>query len=367
MHPSESPNTGWFAVSEGSETTLIQTTDVSVRFKIRRREALMGKRLTLVAVDEVSVRIGENETLGLVGESGSGKSTLGRAILRMVDVEGGQIAFRGMDITSLTNREMRSLRREMSLIFQDPNASLNPSMVAWESVAEPLAVHERASRKERRDRAGDVMASVRLQPHHLDRYPHEFSTGQRQRLAIARAIILQPSFVVADEAVSSLDAATQSQVIKLLLELQDRLGLSYLFIAHDLALVRQISTRIAVMYLGQIVEIGPSERIWSFPAHPYTAALLSAIPEPDPLVQRTRQRIILSGEVPNPIDPPSGCRFHTRCPWAMDICREVDPGESYVKCHLHSEGPQLDGASVRGLPMPAGGNQFLPAVTKDEA
>ena len=313
------------------------------------------RRKALRAVDGVTLTISENETLGLVGESGSGKSTMGRASLRLVRPTSGRILFEGVDITRLPEKQLRRVRRNMQIIFQDPYSSLDPSMLVEDLVGEALDIHERLPDEKRRTRIEAALDEVGLDRHHLERYSYEFSGGQRQRIAIAAAIILRPKLVVCDEPVSALDVSTQSQIINLLSDLQHDLGLSYLFIAHDLAVVRHISHRIAVMYMGQIVESGPSRRVSERPAHPYTFALLSAILYPHPRVQRERNRIVLSGDIPSPLDPPPGCRFHTRCPFAMDICRNVAPantpviGGGEVACHLHTEGPQLAGASIFDL------------------
>jgi peptide/nickel transport system ATP-binding protein len=336
------------AVGSGREPPILAARDIAVTFRLQR-PSLFGPRPILRAVDGVSLEIGRGETVGLVGESGSGKSTTGRAVLRMEPLARGSIVFDGTDITTLGKRELRALRRRMQMIFQDPYSSLDPSMVVADSVAEPLEVHEDLSRQARNERVEEAFRRVHLSQHHMQRYPYEFSGGQRQRLAIARAIILEPDLIVADEAVSALDVSTQSQIINLLRELQAKLGIAYLFIAHDLALVRRVSQRIAVMYLGKLVELGPAERVYNQPAHPYTAALLSAIPYPHPRIQRQRERVVLEGDLPSPTAPPPGCHFHTRCPWAMEICRSVEPpttpvdGGGSVACHLQSEGPKLEG------------------------
>ena len=334
---------------------LIQVEGLHIAF-VLKRTLLARPKVVLRAVDGVSLEIAERQTMGLVGESGSGKSTLGRGVLRLLEPDAGSIRYGGEELTALSQGAFRARRRDMQMIFQDPYSSLDPSMVVEDIVAEPLDVFEPGlGRRERRQRVAHALEQVDLAPHHLARYPFEFSGGQRQRIAIARAIITRPRFIVCDEPVSALDVSTQSRVINLMQQLQGELGLTYLFIAHDLEVVRAISDQVAVMYLGRIVEMGPAERVHNAPAHPYTEALLSAIPYPHPVRQRSRERIRLAGEIPSPIDPPKGCRFHTRCGYAMPVCREVDPGPTavdgggVVHCHLHTEGPKLAGAPVTGL------------------
>jgi oligopeptide/dipeptide ABC transporter ATP-binding protein len=310
------------------------------------------------AVDDVSFDIKRGETLALVGESGCGKSTTGRLILKLLTPSGGSIRFKGQEIAGLTGDEMRRMRRHLQIIFQDPYASLNPRMTVGDILLEPMQVHEIGTPKEREERAAELLRVVGLLPEHARRYPHQFSGGQRQRIGIARALTVNPELIVCDEPVSALDVSIQAQVVNLLQNLQQRFGLSYLFIAHDLAVVKHISDRVAVMYLGKLVEIADKKTLYAQPLHPYTQALLSAIPRPDPTAER--QRIILTGDVPSAMKPPPGCRFNTRCPYAQERCRqeepvlrEAAPGHR-VACHFYETIQRPAGVAVSTSSM--GGN-----------
>ena len=322
---------------------LIKVDKLTKHYPIRRGILAQRQVGSIKAVEDLSFTVFKGETLGLVGESGCGKTTTGRTILQLERPSAGKVYYKDIELTSLSGKDLRQVRKNIQIIFQDPYASLDPRKTIGSIVAEPLTVHFNYSASERSDKVKDLMELVGLNPNFVNRYPHEFSGGQRQRVGIARAVGLEPEFIVCDEPISALDVSIQAQVVNLLDELQDKLGLTYLFIAHDLSMVQHISNRTAVMYLGRIVELSPSENLFTNPLHPYSQALLSAVPIPDPPRERERKRIILTGDVPSPANPPSGCNFHTRCLYAKDICqtsvpewREYVP-DHWVACHLVGE------------------------------
>ena len=307
-----------------TDAPLLDVRHVKKYFPIRA--GILQREVARVhAVDDVSLTVREGETLGLVGESGCGKSTLGRTIVRLYQPTAGEILLDGQPIQDLGARRLRPLRREMQMVFQDPYASLNPRKRVGTIVSDPMRIHHIGDRRERKRRVGELLEAVGLSPEHYNRFPHEFSGGQRQRIGLARALALRPKLIIADEPVSALDVSIQSQMLNLLEDLQDEFQLTYLFIAHDLGVVRHVSDRIAVMYLGKIVELSPAEELYSRPIMPYTEALLSAVPIPDPDLAEKRERIMLEGDVPSPVNPPSGCRFHPRCRYATEICRQAEP------------------------------------------
>ncbi len=321
--------------------TLVDVRDLKMHFPLT--QGILFQRVIgyIRAVDGVTFSIERGQTMGLVGESGSGKTTIGRTIVRLYKPTAGQIMFGDEDLASMGGEELRRARQRVQMIFQDPFASLNPRYTIGSLIAEPMHIYKVASGAEIRDRTTELLSVVGLRPEYIDRYPHEFSGGQRQRIAVARALSINPEFVIADEPVSALDVSIRAQVLNLLQRLQQQFNLTYLFVSHDLSVVRHVADRIAVMYLGKIVELSDRDELYAAPKHPYTKALLSAIPIPDPQIEKHRKRIILSGDLPSPINIPSGCRFHTRCPMAQEICREVEPvyeakegREHYAACHF---------------------------------
>lgn len=336
-------------------TPLLELNDLTVEFPVKG--GFFGRQVAAVhAVNQVSMTVYEGETLGLVGESGSGKTTLGRAVLRLIPATAGAIKFGGRDITALSPGGVRPLRQDMQMIFQDPFGSLDPRMTVFQIVSEPLVNYGKGNKREQRAQVEELLKIVGLNPGHIHRYPHEFSGGQRQRVGIARALALRPRFIVADEPVSALDVSIQAQVLNLLEQLQHEFGLTYLFVAHNLSVVRHISDRVAVMYLGHVVELADSDELYDSPLHPYTQALMSAIPLPDPREERKKERIILKGDMPSPVNPPAACPFHTRCFKAREICSQVAPAFEekrpghWAACHF---------ADVPGVTRP---EEIKPAV-----
>lgn len=312
---------------------LLEVTDLVKHFPVKSGVVVDRVVAHVKAVDGVSLSINEGETLGLVGESGCGKSTLSRAILQLIAPTSGSVRFGGEELVGRSRRSLRPVRRQMQMIFQDPYASLNPRKRVGQIIGEPIALHGLASGRDVDKRVQELLDRVGLSPEHASRYPHEFSGGQRQRIGIARALGLEPKLIIADEPVSALDVSVQAQIVNLLKDLQQELGLSYLFVAHDLGVVRHVSDRVAVMYLGRIVETAPAAILYDHPVHPYSNALLSAVPIPDPKLNAVRERLVLEGDVPSPIDPPSGCHFHTRCPWTTEVCEVDDPKLEVIEEH----------------------------------
>lgn len=339
---------------ETNGNNLISLQDLKVHYRIGG--GLFSAEKVVKAVDGVSLDITKGETLGLVGESGCGKSTLGKAILRLTEPTGGRVLYNGRDLAGLPQREMREQRKHLQMIFQDPYASLNPRMNVGQIIGEPIRTFGLASGAAADTRVAELMETVGLSRRFIRRYPHEFSGGQRQRIGIARALAVDPEFIVADEPISALDVSIQAQIMNLMEELQAKKGLTYLFISHDLRAVRHLSDRIAVMYLGEIVELGPGRDVYADPLMPYTKALISAVPVPDPEIEAKRERIILQGDVPSPIDPPAGCHFHTRCSYAIDECRQTKPQLVEIKPHhqaacirISPEHPDIESNSAAGL------------------
>ncbi len=329
-------------MSANGKEKLLEVRGLKMWFPIRR--GILQRHVGDVkAVDGVDFDVYQGETLGLVGESGCGKSTTGRSILQLYRPTAGEVRFDDQDLTKLKGEHLRQMRRRMQMIFQDPYASLNPRMTVGSIVAEPMEVHNIGTKSERLERVRELLKVVGLNPYFINRYPHEFSGGQRQRIGVARALAVNPSFIVCDEPISALDVSIQAQVINLLEDLQEQFGLTYLFIAHDLSVVRHISDRIAVMYLGKVMELADRDELYRNPMHPYSQALLSAVPIPDPVVEEKRKRIILEGDVPSPVNPPKGCNFCTRCPKVIDVCHETEPefrdyGDGhYVACWLYQK------------------------------
>ncbi|MBO0777386.1 MAG: dipeptide ABC transporter ATP-binding protein [Ktedonobacteraceae bacterium] len=322
-------------ITEPQTKTLLEVRDLKMHFPLKRGIIFQRTVGHVHAVDGVSFDIERGQTLGLVGESGSGKTTIGRTIIRLYQPTSGSILFENTDLANLEGDPLWRMRRRVQMIFQDPYASLNPRFTIGSLIAEPMHIYKLGSAKEIRDRTVELLRVVGLRPEYIDRYPHEFSGGQRQRIAVARALSINPEFIIADEPVSALDVSVRAQVLNLLQRLQRQFDLTYLFVSHDLSVVRHVADRIAVMYLGKIVELADRDELYRTPRHPYTKALLSAVPIPDPQIEKKRQRIILSGDLPSPINVPRGCRFHTRCPMAQDICRQEEPLFERKEGRLH--------------------------------
>jgi peptide/nickel transport system ATP-binding protein len=347
---------------------LLEVSHLVKHFPIKEGLLVDREVATVRAVDDVSLTLREGETIGLVGESGCGKSTLCRTVLQLIRPTSGSVRFQGTELVGLSRKELTPLRREMQMIFQDPYASLNPRKRIGQIVGDPLRLHGLASGAELRKQVQELLDRVGLSPEHYNRYPHEFSGGQRQRIGIARALALRPKLIIADEPVSALDVSIQAQIINLLDDLQEEFGLSYIFVAHDLGVVRHVSDRVAVMYLGKLVERSPGSVLYARPIHPYSVALLSAVPIPDPKVNQAREPLVLEGDVPSPVDPPSGCRFHTRCPWATEVCSEKEPpladygtGQAAACHHPRNVNPQMIGGAEIAADSPASASDVLPA------
>jgi oligopeptide/dipeptide ABC transporter ATP-binding protein len=360
------------ANADPAATALVEVEHLKLYFPVKRGLLIDREVARVHAVDDVTFELREGETLGMVGESGCGKTTLARCIMRLLSPTDGRIAFRGRDITKAGRRELRPLRTEMQMVFQDPYASLNPRKRVGRIIGTGMELHG-AKGEDVRRRTRELLSRVGLQPEHENRFPHEFSGGQRQRIGVARALALEPRLIVLDEPVSALDVSVQAQIINLLDDLQDEFGLSYLFVAHDLSVVRHVSDRIAVMYLGKLMELSPAEELYTKPIHPYTAALLGAVPIPDPRENRARQRPVLQGEPPNPIDPPSGCRFHTRCPRATEICAREEPqlteyaGGHAAACHHPLAVTREEVSAARRSPAsPLSAGESMPDLDRSE-